>query len=47
MKLPKIKKITAFIAWYDIWIGIFIDKKKRCVYFCPFFCVVIKVEFKN
>lgn len=38
-------KISAFFAWYDIWIGVFIDAKKRAVYVCPIPCCVIKLEF--
>jgi len=28
-------KIRPIFAWYDLWIGIFIDKKKRAVYVFP------------
>lgn len=37
-------KITPFFRWYDIWIGIFIDTKKRTVYVCPLPMVGVKVE---
>lgn len=28
-------KIKFIFAWYDIWIGIFIDKSKRNIYIFP------------
>ena len=37
-------KITPFFRWYDIWVGAFIDTKKRTVYICPFPMIGVKVE---
>ena len=45
VKLIKVKKVSFFIAWYDIWVGLFIDNKKKIWYFCPLPCIVIKMEF--
>lgn len=33
-----------FWAWYDAWVGVFVDTKKRAVYLIPFPCVVFKAE---
>lgn len=33
---------VAFI-WYDIWVGVFIDRPKRTVYIAPLPCIVFKV----
>jgi hypothetical protein len=34
-------QLRIFFAWYDIWIGVFIQRKKRRVYFLPLpFCGV-------
>lgn len=38
-------KITPFFRWYDLWIGIYIDRKNRTVYICPIPMVGIKVEY--
>jgi hypothetical protein len=37
-------KITFFVAWYDFWIGLFYDQKKRVLYVCPLPCLVFKIE---
>lgn len=40
--LDELMKVSIFFAWYDIWIGVFIDRKKRAVYVCPVPCLVFK-----
>lgn len=37
-------KVSLFFAWYDFWVGIFYDQKKRVLYICPLPCCVIKIE---
>ena len=32
-------KLKPLFAWYDIWIGVYIDRKQRRVYFFPIPCV--------
>lgn len=36
-------KITLHFLWFDIWVGVFIDRAKRIVYVCPLPCVVVKI----
>jgi hypothetical protein len=40
--------IKPIFAWYDLWIGVFIDAPKRRVYVFPLPClgVVIQLEAK-
>lgn len=33
--------ISIKFIWFDIWVGVFIDLKKRHVYVAPFPCIVI------
>jgi len=39
-----IKKIRPIIKWYDIWVGIFIDTKKKIIYIFPVPMIGIKIE---
>lgn len=38
-------KARVFFAWYDLWIGAFVDRKKRTVYICLIPTIVIKLTF--
>jgi hypothetical protein len=33
------------LAWYDIWVGVFIDTSKRRVYVFPLPCLGIRIDF--
>jgi len=33
-------------AWYDIWVGVFIDHNKKTVYIFPLPCIGIKISKK-
>jgi hypothetical protein len=37
-------RITPLFAWYDIWIGVFIDRAKRKVYVFPVPCFGLVIE---
>jgi hypothetical protein len=28
-------KIRCGLYWYDFWVGVFYDRRKRIIYFCP------------
>lgn len=40
-------KITAFFAWYDIWIGAYWNKTFKVLYICPLPMCVIRISFKG
>ncbi len=33
-------------AWYDLWVGVFIDRAKKNVYIFPIPCVGIRISWK-
>jgi hypothetical protein len=37
-------RITLILAWYDLWIGVFVDRPKRRIYVFPIPCVGVRVE---
>lgn len=38
-------KIRPIFKWFDMWIGVFVDTRKRRIYFLPLPCVGIIVEY--
>lgn len=32
-------RLKPIFAWYDLWVGVFIDREKRKIYFFPVPCV--------
>lgn len=43
---PKMK-VEFFYAWYDLWIGVYVDVEKKCVYICPLPCMVFRVSWSR
>ena len=39
---PNIKPI---FAWYDMWVGAFVDRKNRRLYLFPFPCLGLRIEW--
>jgi len=39
-------KIKFFFRWYDIWIGVYIDRKNKILYVCPIPMFGIKINLK-
>lgn len=37
-------RIKVKFAWYDLWIGAYIDRKNRVLYACPLPCLLIEVR---
>lgn len=40
-------RLKAFWAWYDLWIGFYYDRSKRCLYFCPIPMMVFQFSFET
>lgn len=41
------RKISVRFVWYDIWVGIYIDRKNRSIYFAPIPCIVFEIKLKE
>ena len=41
------ESIRTYLRWYDIWIGLFIDSKKRTWYICPLPTWAIEIVWKE
>lgn len=39
-------RITPFFRWYDLWVGIYIDREKRVIYMCFLPTLGIKIELR-
>ena len=35
--------VRVFLAWYDLWVGAYIDRPGRTLYLCPLPCLVVRV----
>jgi len=40
-------RIEPIFAWYDFWIGLFYDRKKRIIYIFPFPTIGFKITLKR
>lgn len=38
------RKISGFFRWYDLWIGLYIDRANRTVYVCPIPMFGVKIQ---
>lgn len=36
--------VKPIFAWYDLWVGVFIDRAKRRVYIFPLPCIGVVIE---
>lgn len=38
-------KVRPIFAWYDMWVGVFVDRAKRRLYILPLPCVGIVIDY--
>jgi hypothetical protein len=39
--------VKPFFRWYDLWIGVYIDRPNRTLYVCPFPMIGVKVSLRE
>jgi hypothetical protein len=37
-------RVRPLIAWYDLWIGVYVDRANRSVYVLPLPCIGVVIE---
>lgn len=37
-------KISLHWKWFDLWVGVYVDRPNRTIYVCPLPTVVIKIR---
>lgn len=40
-------KATLSFAWYDLWVGVYVDQAKRRLYICPIPCVLLTIQLRK
>lgn len=40
-------KVSIHFKWYDLWIGLYVDRKNKTLYFIPFPTIVFKITKKK
>ena len=40
-------RVRAKFAWYDIWVGVFWDRKSRILYVCPLPMLLIEIHTRG
>jgi len=38
-------KLKISFAWYDLWIGLFVDTNKKKLYFCPLPMLLFTINY--
>ena len=42
--LLQIHRLRISFAWYDLWIGLFVDQSHHRLYFCPLPCLLFTFQ---
>lgn len=46
VRLLSLGRVTVAWAWYDLWIGAYIDRKNKILYICPFPTLLLTIDLK-
>lgn len=38
-------KVNLFFAWFDLWVGVFIDRKRKRLYILPVPCLGLLIRW--
>jgi hypothetical protein len=38
-------RVRAFFRWFDLWIGVYIDRGERAIYICPIPMFGIRISY--
>lgn len=47
IKIFQTKRIRLSFAWYDLWVGAFVDKQNHKLYICPLPTILITINFAS
>ncbi|MAZ56194.1 hypothetical protein CL653_00170 [bacterium] len=47
VKIFQTKRICLSFAWYDLWLGVFVDKQNHKLYICPLPTILITINLEN
>lgn len=39
------KIVNCCFRWYDMWVGVYVDRENRVLYVCPLPCIALKIEY--
>lgn len=39
-------RVTFKLLWFDLWVGVYFDRKQKQLYICPFPCCVFQVGYQ-
>jgi len=40
------EKLKISFAWYDLWVGLFVDADKKKLYFCPIPTLLFTIKYE-
>jgi hypothetical protein len=47
LKIEPLYRAELFFHWYDLRVGLYVDRKKHFVYFCPLPTLVFRIRYER